>query len=165
MSQAIEIEDSFAEIRQRVLGTNINEQSLLATDYINVFNEVIMLLEMVPDMTECLDDIRDWQPVSYVEHFERSCFADKELAIMAYEHSPKEFREPFDQTVDLLNQLIARSIDRADRAVAAGDQMALCDMVLASVQDLHRLVDITGAIVNGRQTTLAQQDIDSLLAG
>ncbi|MEO8318885.1 MAG: hypothetical protein ABI561_11235, partial [Bradyrhizobium sp.] len=32
---------------------NINPRTGLATDYLNHFNEAIMLLEMVPDMPEC----------------------------------------------------------------------------------------------------------------
>jgi hypothetical protein len=35
---------------------NINPQSGLATDYLNHFNEAIMLLEMIPDMPDCVED-------------------------------------------------------------------------------------------------------------
>ena len=45
-----------ADWRQRVKGTNICDASLLATDYLNHFNEVVMLIGMIPDMPECLDD-------------------------------------------------------------------------------------------------------------
>src|SRR3546814_196200 len=38
--------------RRLVRGTNINATSLLATDYLNHFNEVVMVLELVPDMPE-----------------------------------------------------------------------------------------------------------------
>ena len=39
-----------------VRGKNINETTLLATDYLNHFNEIIMVLELVPDMPECLEE-------------------------------------------------------------------------------------------------------------
>ena len=48
---------------------NINPRTGLATDYLNHFNEAIMLLEMVPDMPECAEDFLSWQPLSYAEHF------------------------------------------------------------------------------------------------
>lgn len=51
-----------ADWRQRVEGTNICDASLLATDYLNHFNEVVMLIGMIPDMPECLDDAREWRP-------------------------------------------------------------------------------------------------------
>ncbi|WP_213030289.1 hypothetical protein, partial [Acinetobacter baumannii] len=44
---------------------NINPRTGLATDYLNHFNEAIMLLEMVPDMPECAEDFLAWTPLSY----------------------------------------------------------------------------------------------------
>jgi len=40
------------DIYARVAGKNINEKTLLATDYLNHFNEIIMLIELVPDLVE-----------------------------------------------------------------------------------------------------------------
>src|ERR1700749_1605977 len=70
-----------AELR----AANINPQTGLATDYLNHFNEAIMLLEMVPDMPDCAEDFLAWSPLSYAEHFTASKFKAKELAISAYE--------------------------------------------------------------------------------
>ena len=39
---------------------NINPRTGLATDYLNHFNEAIMLLEMIPDMPECAEDFLLW---------------------------------------------------------------------------------------------------------
>ena len=44
--------------RERVVGTTIDSFTLLSTDYFNSFNEVIMLLGMVPAMPAMLDDVR-----------------------------------------------------------------------------------------------------------
>lgn len=38
---------------ERLRVANINPRTGLATDYLNHFNEAVMLLEMVPDMPEC----------------------------------------------------------------------------------------------------------------
>ena len=48
---------------------NINPRTGLATDYLNHFNEAIMLLEMIPDMPECAEDFLGWQPLSYARAF------------------------------------------------------------------------------------------------
>src|SRR3978361_2493846 len=63
---------------------NINPRTGLATDYLNHFNEAIMLLEMIPDMPECAEDFLGWQPLSYCEHFTASNFKARDLAIEAY---------------------------------------------------------------------------------
>src|SRR3546814_4071681 len=65
--------------RLLVRGKNINQNTLLATDYLNHFNEIIMLLEMVPSMPECYRDAVEWRPKSYAQHFRDSCFSDAEL--------------------------------------------------------------------------------------
>src|SRR5438067_13612117 len=66
---------------------NLNPRSGLATDYLNHFNEAIMLLEMVPDMPECAEDFLTWTPLTYAEHFWASNFKARDLAIEAYELS------------------------------------------------------------------------------
>jgi hypothetical protein len=60
----LEDDDDIAAMRTRIAGTNINAQTLLATDYLNHFNEIAMLLEMVPDMNDMLDEAKAWQPKS-----------------------------------------------------------------------------------------------------
>src|ERR1700740_1106175 len=64
---------------------NINPRTGLATDYLNHFNEAIMLLEMIPDMPECAADFLSWRPLSYAEHFTASHFRARDLAIAAYD--------------------------------------------------------------------------------
>src|SRR5580765_4567683 len=64
---------------------NINPRTGLSTDYLNHFNEAVMLLEMVPDMPECAEDFLTWTPLSYAEHFWASNFKARDLAIEAYE--------------------------------------------------------------------------------
>ena len=53
---------------RRAQGTNVNERTLLATDYLNHVNEIVMLVEIIPDAPECLDDCKAWQPMTYQEH-------------------------------------------------------------------------------------------------
>jgi hypothetical protein len=88
----------YPEFCERAKGTNVNDRTLLATDYLNHVNEIIMLLELVPDAPECLEDCRTWQPMSYTEHFEASSIADRDLAIEAYEFSPPRWRVSMPQS-------------------------------------------------------------------
>ena len=68
---------------ERLQGTNINTSTLLAIDYLNHFNEVIMLIEMVPDMPDIIEDVLAWQARTYVKHSADSGFQDQDLAIEA----------------------------------------------------------------------------------
>ena len=76
----------------RLVAANINPRTGLATDYLNHFNEAIMLLEMIPDMPECAEDFLNWRPLSYSEHFTASSFSARDLAIEAYETTDAEIR-------------------------------------------------------------------------
>src|SRR4029077_8723725 len=75
---------------------NINPRTGLATDYLNHFNEAIMLLEMIPDIPDCADDFLEWRPLSYAEHFTASNFKARDLAIAAYDSTDAGIRAAFD---------------------------------------------------------------------
>src|ERR1700745_1881566 len=70
----------------------INPRTGLATDYLNHFNEAVMLLEMIPDIPECAEDFLVWSPLSYAEHFWASNFKARDLAIEAYESASPDIR-------------------------------------------------------------------------
>jgi hypothetical protein len=92
--------------RQLLIDANINPDTYLATDYLNHFNEIIMLLEMLPDMPEVTEDICEWEPKSYPEHFERSSFTEKALAIEAYRRSPPIVRRDFDLVIQEIDEYL-----------------------------------------------------------
>src|SRR5262245_15024329 len=83
--------------RAALIAANINPDTGLATDYLNHFNEAIMLLEMIPAMPECAGDFLSWQPLSYAEHFVASNFKGRDLAVAAYHEAPANIRVPFDE--------------------------------------------------------------------
>ncbi|WP_346433035.1 hypothetical protein [Breoghania sp.] len=73
---------------ENLVEANINPSTRLATDYLNHFNEIVMLLELHSDMPECIPDVLAWQPANYADHFMNSNFAAKELAVRAYNAAP-----------------------------------------------------------------------------
>ena len=91
---------------ERLELANINPQTGLATDYLNHFNEVMMLLEMLPDMPDCAEDVLEWAPLDYEGHFKNSTFKDKNLAILAYGAAPANLREHLEQQVSEINALV-----------------------------------------------------------
>ena len=149
--------------RLLVRGKNINDNTLLATDYLNHFNEIIMLLEMVPSMPECFDDCLEWQPKSYADHFRDSGFSDAELAILAYENAPSNYRQAFDATVDQMDRLIVDTMPKIKDLVDAGEEGPLELAVAGVTRKLQSFVDVASSIINGSMDTLDQDQIDRVM--
>lgn len=162
-SNAVPDSDDFRAFQARVKNTNINEATLLATDYLNHFNEIIMLLEMVPDMPDCLEDAKTWVPKSYQEHMAESTFSDRELAVEAYNHVPPRYREPFEDIIGKAHRLVAVTTERADGVIAAGEMDRLRLIVTDGSRGVQKLMDMAGAIIHGSESTMDQSEIDSLL--
>src|SRR3954468_24510028 len=85
---------------------NINPRTGLATDYLNHFNEAVMLLEMIPDIPECAEDFLAWTPLSYAEHFTATNFKARDLAIEAYESAEKHIRVEFDNITSSMTSIL-----------------------------------------------------------
>src|SRR3981081_3278992 len=85
---------------------NINPRTGLATDYLNHFNEAVMLLEMIPDMPECAEDFLGWYPLSYAEHFTASNFKAPDLAIEAYDSADAAIRAEFDNIASAMTSIL-----------------------------------------------------------
>lgn len=156
-------EEAYQALSARAAGSNVNAVTLLATDYFNHFNEVIMLIGLVPDMPEILEEAKEWQHLSYVEHFQKSSIADCDLAIEAYAHVPPRFKQPFEQTIEQLNGAVDEALSTLDEVVAAGRDEELREAAEVFSQALQRLVDAASAIVHGGEKIVSQTDIDALL--
>ena len=152
------------QLRDRIKGTNIDERTLLATDYLNHFTEIVMLVELVPDMPELFSEAREWQPKSYQDHFRDSTFTEKELAIAAYDHVQPRYREPFEETIGRMNQLVDASLAEIEIALADGGADRLRDLATTASRRLQQLIDVASAIIHGAAQTMEQSDIDRLLA-
>jgi hypothetical protein len=152
----------YDEYRTRVAGTTIDCGTLLSTDYFNSFNEVIMLLGMLPDMPDMMEDIRAWKFSTYEQHFRASGLPFAALAIEAYAYVPPSVRDHFERTLAEMHQ----TVDEA-RATLAGlvgpatvDHFNHCAIDYS--MRLQRLVDTASAIVHGHGETSEQDAIDAM---
>lgn len=136
-----------AEARAAQLrAANINPHTGLATDYLNHFNEAIMLLEMVPDMPECVEDFLTWRPLSYVEHFWASNFKARDLAIEAYESADPKIRTDFDGVTDKMTSILIAVGDALRDATQDNTRAALAEQASNWVRPL---IGLAGGIING----------------
>jgi len=150
----------FTSYQSKVKNENINSQTLLATDYMNHFNEVHMLIDMLPSMPDCIEDIREWSPKSYQEHFRDSVFTAKNLAIEAYTHSPDEYRVPFEQTINQMDDLILQTIGQVEEQITRNDMADLQNIVKNYIPQMEELIEKCGAIINGEKQMTHQDSID-----
>ena len=150
---------ALAEMRARIQGTQINQETLLATDYLNHFNEISMILESLPDCPEMLEDAKAWVPRSYCDHFREIGLSYGALAVAAYQVAPAEFRQPLELIVRRLDQLILEAVAAADRAVAAGDGQALL-AVRDLVSKVQKWTARASGFIHGTAPALTQEEID-----
>ena len=145
--------------KAKAVGTNVNATTLLATDYLNHFNEALMLAEMLADMPDLADEFGAWEPKLYKDHFLDSGIADKQLAIDAYDHCPTEYRAPFDSTVAKVNRqlvLLQKSLLSDRVALEAGEKAAF---ITAKCNLIRKLIDRAAGIINGQLLLEGPQQI------
>jgi hypothetical protein len=137
---------------------NINPRTGLATDYLNHFNEAIMLLEMIPDMPECAEDFLGWQPLSYREHFEASNFKARDLAISAYESANAGIRSEFDSITSAMTSILTAVGTAMREAVQDKTRATLAGQAIGWVKPL---VATAGGIINGGGSS----DVETIMSG
>jgi|SRR6516164_2533379 hypothetical protein len=135
---------------------NINPRTGLATDYLNHFNEAVMLLEMVPDMPDCAEDFLQWRPLSYAEHFTASNFKARDLAIGAYESADPTVRAEFDHVTGTMTSILTAVGDAMREAQQDKTRTRLAEQATSWVKPL---VTAAGGIINGGLDT----DIDYIM--
>jgi len=135
--------------RSHVPGTNINEATLIASDYLNHFHELVMLLEAIgSEPKEFADDLLSWRPLTYEEHFSASGFRDKNLAIAAYRRAPSHIRARFDEAVARLHGEALTIVGEVAAELGKGNKR-LNKVCAKATQRLCVLIDEANAIANG----------------
>jgi hypothetical protein len=142
----------------KLAAANINPKTGLATDYLNHFNEAVMLLEMIPDMPECSEDFLAWQPLSYAEHFKASNFKGRDLAIEAYETADPGIRSDFDDITNTMTAILTAVSEAMRQASQDATRAKLADRAVGWIKPL---IGRAGGIINGQGS---EADIDYIMA-
>jgi len=152
----------YDQYRTSVAGTTIDGTTLLSTDYFNTFNEVIMLLGMLPEMPEMIEEIDAWRFRTYEEHFSDSHLPFAALAIEAYAHVPSPVRDRFEQTIAQMREIVDEARDVLGKLAGQGDLDRLKLGAIDYSMRLQGLVDTGSAIVHGADQISDQSAIDAL---
>ena len=130
---------------------NVNPITGLATDYLNHFNEAAMLLGMAQDMPELAEDLLDWHPVSYEQHFVNTKYTGCETVIAAWNAAPHALKAHFETLIGGLDHALIT----AQSAIRDGQTEQAIEIKLT---DIDPLLAAARACVNGVDET---QDMSS----
>lgn len=146
--------------KDMLAGANIMPQTGFATDYLNVFNEATMLFGLLGDMPEMIEELEIWQPLTYEEHFFRSNFHDKELAIAVFKSIPDERRSQFVDTAQMLGEMIVDGINEAKAKIATGENID--DFASETSFALQSVIMMLDSMIHGHAADNSQDDVDAL---
>ncbi len=139
---------SFDQVSQGYTG--INPNTGLANDFLNQYNEIIMLIECLPLDLEAIDVIQEWRPLSYVEHFKASGFADTEKVLEAYARAPAGNKQRFGTILNDLNHMLSGVLSDFVSAAKteAGDGTSLLSCSLALATEIRAQAQALRAIIS-----------------
>lgn len=129
----------------------VNPASGLANDFLNVYNEILMLIELLPTMPELVDDISVWRPASYRAYFMQSPLPGSDHALAVYARLEPAFRALFEASVEKLAECGVRSVDAISRAVSSGAADGgeqISDVCARSAAHLRGLLHATELLIN-----------------
>jgi hypothetical protein len=165
-SAAGPVAPAFSPIPSGRGGPNINPSTGLSTDYLNHFTDAVMVLEMIGTLPEGLDDLRNWKPKTYAEHFAASRFSNRDAIAAAYGAADPAARRALDRNAELLNAMTMRTLELVLQHVDTPEVQAIARRAL---ERLRPLISRTASIINGTAPEPAgkqglQDAIDAMFA-
>ncbi|WP_316861523.1 hypothetical protein [uncultured Cohaesibacter sp.] len=134
--------------KEVLLEANINPATLLATDYLNHFNEVLMLIEMLPTMPDCAEDVFSWRPMTYSDYFVQSTFKEKQLAISLYSAVQQALRERFEVLITEINEKIFNLIEQISALNGDLSSHSFEAIAFTASTEIRPLIDRASALIN-----------------
>ncbi len=140
------------EIQDQLLQANhlVNPSSGIANDFLNQYNEVLLLVENLPVLLpEMIEDLLAWKPRNYKEYFQSSPLAGGHLAIEIYQALEGAFRDRFESQIAKLNVLASKAIVIIGNQQHGSDEMrpedieSFCEELSAKLRaEIERAVDL-----------------------
>jgi hypothetical protein len=130
----------------------VNPASGIANDYLNHFNEALLLIENLPALLpEMIDEMLAWRPVGYREYFTNSPLPGSVATLEIYDTLDDDFRSDFESMVLILNKIVTESIAvitaarKPDGTLEPEEVTDVCETLSAK---LRRVLDRTADLVN-----------------
>ncbi|MDB5508977.1 MAG: uncharacterized protein JWL93_1446 [Hyphomicrobiales bacterium] len=146
----------------------VNPLTGLANDYLNHFNELVMIIEQLPAMPDLAGDLLAWRPVSYDDYFAVSPLPGRHAARKAYDQLDNTTRRKLEDLVAELDRLATGGVAAIRRHLKVDnhhdDLAAVCEKTSAG---LRAILDRVSHLINvgtDQVSEQAQQRADRLLA-
>jgi hypothetical protein len=130
----------------------VNPESGLANDYLNHFNEILLLIENLPALLpEMIDEILAWRPIGYRDYFKNSPLPGSQETLQIYDGLDEAFRRDFETMIELLDKIVLKSIAiitdnrREDGTIDPDAIGGVCEKLAG---DLRLVLDRTADLVN-----------------
>lgn len=141
------------KVHQALVDNNVNLVSGLATNYLNHYIEILLLIEMLPDMRECFEDILAWKPMSYCEHVGSSQLPNSEIVLKVYNAVDKDRRNKLADITQEVNLALRSFINRAGSALDLNDTNLLKTIATEAKEFLTPMIErMTGVITPSAKT-------------
>ena len=128
----------------------VNPASGLANDYLNVFNEIVMMIDLLPAMPDLADNIQAWSPITYRAYFTRSSLAGSASTLNIYDRLDPGFRRAFERcAADLARTARAACAVVLDLTSQSAADDALAIACERQARRLRGKLDRITGIVNG----------------
>jgi hypothetical protein len=135
-----------AELRNELLGANINPYTGLSTDYLNHFNEMVMMLELYPSSPDLREDILDWKVLSYVDHFEATGFRAKALAVEGYALARPAVKKQLEVIIAEIETVLLVAQDAVEAETVQGESNSALE---EATETAEMLIARASALING----------------
>lgn len=110
--------------------------SRLSTDYLNLYAEALMLIEMAALDPEVMSELKAWKPVGYLEHFQASNLRCACAASEAYMALDPTARRAFETLCGAKNQLVQTVIITLDEGGETGSHAAVIEIAAEAFRNL-----------------------------
>lgn len=137
-------------VAQALTAINVNLSTGFATNYLNHYVEILLLLEMLPSMPEGIEDILLWKPISYADHVRQSGLPKSELVLDAFEHSDIKRREMLSDVTKTVDTEVLRYIKQAQTVVALGDQEQTIATSMEAKEVLTPMLEKISSVIGSR---------------
>ncbi len=126
----------------------VNPLSGLANDYLNGFNEIITLIEMLPEMPDLVADIQAWRPKSYRAYFEDQAHPAAKAAQIAYDRMNPKLQQDFEAVIAELDRLATGTVAAIRHQLKQGKAPALTDLCARAGQAMRKILKLATNMVN-----------------
>ena len=144
-SRAFDIEDQLRQAHHLV-----NPNSGIANDFLNQYNEILLLVENLPVLLpEMVEELLAWRPRTYEAYFRASPLLGSGLAIEIYQALDGAFRERFEAQIAKINALAKTAITvigdqrHGSEEMRPEDIEAFCEEISAKLRaEIEKAADL-----------------------